>query len=248
MNAASQRRLTPALLLLLAVLAGLWLLLLSGAGSRAHWPAASPPSAAPVADRAAPLPPPVPRNQFAVVWQQPLFNPDRKPVTPSAGSGSIGELELTGVIITPTMHMALLYDHQGNRQVRLRAGKRVSGGDITLVEVKPRSAVFDTASGRVELSLAAGAPIDGPSSAPGQAAGPGPDSSVSWPSTPLVTPAPAEGPDGRPGEPAADATRAPAQTSPDTQTHTQTQRIRALREIIQKRRAAQAAAVHEGEH
>ena len=215
MNAASQRRLTPALLLLLAVLAGLWLLLLSGAGSRAHWPAASPPSVAPVADRAAPLPPPVPRNQFAVVWQQPLFNPDRKPVTPSAGSGSIGELELTGVIITPTMQMALLYDHQGNRQVRLRAGERVSGGDITLVEVKPRSAVFDTASGRVELRLPAGAAIDA-SAAPHDA-------------MPEIDDPP------------------PAASVSET-SDTPAQRIRALREIIQKRRAAQAAAVHEGEH
>jgi general secretion pathway protein N len=136
-------------------------------------------------------------------------------VTPAAGSGSIGELELTGVIITPTMQMALLYDHQGNRQVRLRAGERVSGGDITLVEVKPRSAVFDTASGRVELRLPAGAAIDA-SVAPRDA-------------MPEVDDPP------------------PAASVPET-SDTPAQRIRALREIIQKRRAAQAAAVHEGEH
>lgn len=248
MNAASQRRLTPMLLVLLAVLAGLWLLLLSGIGSHAHWPVASLPSAAPVADRAAPLPPPVPRNRFAVIWQRPLFDPDRRPAAPVTDNGSIGELELTGVIVTPTLHMALLHDRQGNRELRLRRGETLPGGSLTLVEVKPRSAVFDTASGRVELSLPAGAPVDGPPPAPGQAAGPGPGSSVSWPSTPLVTPAPAAGPDGRPGEPAAGTLRAPEPTSPDTQTHSQTQRIRALREIIQKRRAAQAAAVHEGEH
>ena len=50
-----------------------------------------------------------------------------------------------------------------------------------------------------------------------------------------------------PAEPASTpATDAPAAgRAPDD---TQAQRIRALRQIIQKRRAAQAAAVHEGEH
>ena len=215
MNAASQRRLTPMLLVLLTVLAGLWLLLLSGIGSHAHWPVASLPSAAPVADRAAPLPPPVPRNRFAVIWQRPLFDPDRRPAAPVTDNGSIGELELTGVIVTPTLHMALLHDRQGNRELRLRRGETLPGGSLTLVEVKPRSAVFDTASGRVELRLPAGAAIDA-SAAPHDA-------------MPEVDDPP------------------PAASVPET-SDTPAQRIRALREIIQKRRAAQAAAVHEGEH
>jgi general secretion pathway protein N len=215
MNAASQRRLTPVLLVLLAVLAGLWLALLSGVGSRGHWSAANLPRSAPVADRAAPLPPPLARDRFAVIWQQPLFDPDRRPAAPATDNGSIGELELTGVIVTPTLHMALLHDRQGHQELRLHRGETLPGGSLTLVEVKPRSAVFDTASGRVELRLPAGAAIDA-SAAPRDA-------------MPEVDDPP------------------PAASVPET-SDTPAQRIRALREIIQKRRAAQAAAVHEGEH
>jgi len=214
MNAASQRRLTPILTVALAAVGGLWLALLTGWGSEPRWTAVDAATPVPMAGHAAPLPPPVPRSRFAAVWQQPLFNPDRRPAA-RAGSSAIGELELSGVILTPTLHMALLHDRQGDRQLRLRSGESVPGGNLTLVDVKPRSAVFDTPGGRVELHLPAGAPID--------AATPGQDAS--------------------PAAPAGDAP--PADRAPDD---TQAQRIRALRETIQKRRAAQAAAVHEGEH
>jgi general secretion pathway protein N len=216
MNAAGQRRLTPILLLSLAVLAGVWLALLWGVGSRGHWPAASLPRSAPVSDRAAPLPPPLARDRFAVIWQQPLFDPDRRPAAPAADNASIGELELTGVIVTPTLHMALLHDRQDNRELRLHRGETLPGGSLTLVEVRPRSAVFDSASGRVELRLPAGAAIDA-SAAPHDAM------------------------------PGIDDPPPPAASVPAT-SDTSAQRIRALRQIIQKRRAAQAAAVHEGEH
>jgi general secretion pathway protein N len=111
--------------------------------------------------------------------------------------------------------MALLHDRQDNRELRLHRGETLPGGSLTLVEVRPRSAVFDTASGRVELRLPAGAAIDA-SAAPHDAM-PGIDDPP------------------------------PAASVPAT-SDTSAQRIRALRQIIQKRRAAQAAAVHEGEH
>lgn len=225
MNAASQRRLTPILVALLAAFGGLWLLLLAGFGSHPHWSAASPSAQASTTRQGTPLPPPLRRSQFAVIWLQPLFNPDRKPVAQSVDNGSIGELELTGVILTPTLHMALLHDREGDRQLRLHSGEALPGGNFTLVEVRPRSAVFDTPGGRVELRLPAGAPIDGRAPVATEAA-------------PQVGPAA--------GQPALDAPPAPA--SADASPDQQVQRIRALRNIIQKRRAAQAAAIHEGEH
>jgi general secretion pathway protein N len=79
-------------------------------------------------------------------------------------------MQLTGIILTPTLRMALLHNtRQGNpgQELRVREGTRLPDGSWTLVEVKPRSAVFDSSSGRVELQLPAGAPID-------QVRGPGP--------------------------------------------------------------------------
>jgi len=226
MNAAGQRRLTPWLLALLLVLGGLWLALLAGLGDAPRWNAPTVVGPVAAAPHDAPLPPPLPREQFAVVWQQPLFNPERKPLTPAAGNASLGELELTGVILTPTLHMALLRDRQGGQPLRLRNGEALPGGRLTLVEVKPRAAVFDTPGGRVELTLPAGTPIDAaPAASPDAGA---PDATL---------------PDDAPIAPAA-TDPAAARAAPDNPS----QRIRALRQIIQKRRAEQAAALRQGDH
>jgi general secretion pathway protein N len=214
MNAAGQRRLTPILMLAVAATGGLWLALLGGWRSEPRWSPAGPVAPAPVADRTAALPPPAPLGQFAVIWQRPLFAPDRRPAAQAVQGSSIGELQLTGVIMTPTVQVALLHDRRGDRELRLRPGDAAPGGDVTLVEVRRRSAVFDTAHGRVELHLPAGAPID--------------------------TSAPAAAPDATPA--------APTTTAGHTPDDIQAQRIQALRQTIQKRRAAQAAAVDEGEH
>ena len=176
MNAAAQRRLT-APLAAAAILFGIgFLALLAGAGRGVHWA----PPRAPVplpAQRAATLPPPVPLEHFAPVWQQPLFNPDRKPVAHAAGGGGgqLGDMQLTGVILTPTLRMALLHnkrDGANGQDLRVREGSPLPDGSWTLVEVRPRSAVFDSTSGRVELQLPAGAPIQ---TGPGQGPGPGDD-------------------------------------------------------------------------
>jgi general secretion pathway protein N len=221
MNAAGQRRLTPILTLTLAAVGGLWLALLGGWGSQPQWSPLDPATPVPVNDRAAPLPPPTPRSQFAVIWQRPLFDPERRPAAQAVQGSSIGELQLTGVILTPTLQLALLHDRQGDRELRLHRGESAPGGNVTLVEVRPRTAIFDTTHGRVELHLPAGAPID--ANAPAMRSDAAPAASAAAPATSV---------------PAAD--RAPDDT--------QAQRIRALRQTIQKRRAAQAAAIHEGEH
>ncbi|WEN15297.1 general secretion pathway protein GspN [Rhodanobacter sp. AS-Z3] len=161
MNAAGQRRLTPWLMVTAIALGGLLLLLLLGTGAGVHWDAARPRAPLPPAGNPANLPQPIPLQQFALVWQKPLFSPDRKPVSAAADGGSqLGDLELTGVILTPSLHMALLHDRQANREVRLREGQSLPDGSVTLLEVRARSAIFDASGGRSELKLPAGAPID----------------------------------------------------------------------------------------
>jgi len=161
MNAANQRQLTPILAAIAVLLGAVLLMLLLGIGATAHW---NPPRALaplPPAGKSDALPRPVPLQQFALVWQKPLFNPERKPVARAAdGGSSLGDLDLTGIILTPSLRMALLHDRNGDKQVRLREGESLPDGSVTLVEVHPRSALFDSSAGRSELKLPAGAPID----------------------------------------------------------------------------------------
>ncbi len=183
MNAAAQRRLTPVLAGIALALAGLLLVLFVGVGRGVSWLPPQPADPLPPQRSGVQAPSPRPLNEYVEVWQQPLFSPDRKPVVRAVdGGGSLGDMQLTGIILTPALHMALLYDKQAKHDVRVREGSAMSDGGWTLVELKPRSAVFDNAGSRTELNLPAGAPIeqlpgqsDAASAAPGPA-GPG----VQW--------------------------------------------------------------------
>jgi len=167
MNAADRRRLTPSLgivaAVLLLVLIALWL----GLGHGAHWrDKAVPPKVLPQAGTNLPAPTVPPLDQYAAVWQHPLFNPSRTPEA-AAGNGdeATGDLQLTGVIMLPTLKMAILHDKTNNKDYRIIEGRPSRGGP-TLVELHPRSAVVDTSGSRVNLQL-----IPGPSpdaSAPAQ--------------------------------------------------------------------------------
>jgi len=240
MNAANQRQLTPLLIALVVVLGAVLLLLLAGIGRGAQWDAPRSLAPLPPAGNPANLPQPVPLQQFALVWQKPLFSPDRKPVARAADGGSnLGDLELTGIILTPGLRMALLHDRNGDKQVRLREGEALPDGSVKLVELHPRSALFDSPAGRTELKLPAGAPIDQPRTGPdarGQAA----DAAMQ------VAP-------GAAGAPAADrsgsgrATIAPMHPAPAAAPQPAGESaVERLRKNIQKRRAARAAAAHEG--
>lgn len=167
MNAANQRKLTPVLVIIVVVFGAALLLLLGGIGRGATWGAPRALAPLPPPGNTANLPQPKPLQQFAVVWQKPLFSPDRKPVAHAVdGGSSLGDLELTGIILTRDLHMALLHDKNGDKQIRLKEGATLPDGSITLVEVRARSAIFDAPSGRTELKLPAGAPIDGPKTGP----------------------------------------------------------------------------------
>ncbi|HWU76111.1 MAG TPA: hypothetical protein VN043_06385 [Rhodanobacter sp.] len=235
MNAAHQRRLSPWLGAIAIVLGIALLLLLGGLGRGVHWGKPRSPLPLPPMTGSADLPTALQLQQFAIVWQKPLFNPDRKPMAHAADGGSdLGDLELTGVILTPGLRMALLQDKKDGREIRLREGETMPDGSVTLVEVHPRSAVFDAPAGRTELKLPAGAPIDplkpvanGPFPATGQA------TMQLQPGGPLE-------PGNREGvrhfEP-------PKQSTLD---HPRESAIERLRRTIQQRRAARAAAAHEG--
>jgi general secretion pathway protein N len=166
MNAAAQRRLTPVCAAAVAVFGIAFLSLLFGVGRGVTWdaPRTTPPLPA-MHSVALPTPPAL--QTYAQTWEHPLFSSDRKPMVSNGGSEgvSIGDLQLTGVIITPTLHMALLgsahptKDDPG-QDVRVREGAMLPDSSWKLIKVLPRSAIFASSSGRTELKLPAGAPID----------------------------------------------------------------------------------------
>ncbi|HET7662957.1 MAG TPA: hypothetical protein VFK31_04885 [Rhodanobacteraceae bacterium] len=146
MNAADQRHLTPWLAGLCLVLVAVWLILLSGAGRGIQW---APPGAAqplPMAQhptRAGAAPP---LKHYAEVWQRPLFTTNRQPAAVAADKGassvSLDNLELTGVILAPGMHMALLTDRSDGHTVRVIEGEHMAHSSWLLKTLKPRSAEF----------------------------------------------------------------------------------------------------------
>lgn len=258
MNAAAQRRLTPVLASTAVALAVLCLVLLAGVGRGVRWDA--PRTSPPLPDaQAGSLPVPVPLSQFAMVWQQPLFNPDRKPVARSAkGGASLGDMQLTGIIMTPALHMALLHAKGGDSDVRVRQGDTLPDGSWKLVELKPRAAVFESAGGRTELELPAGAAIDAPKGPPPAAAATANPSVppgavqriVPGAGTPMQFRAGGDGPtrSGVPVPTPADGADSNAPRPPQSDEALQSERIRQLKAAIQKRRAEQAAGTPEGAH
>lgn len=235
MNASNQRQLTPVLTVIAVLLGALLLLLLSGVGRGVTWDAPRTLATLPSTGNATNLPQPLPLQQFVLIWQKPLFSPDRKPVAHVADGGSnLGDLTLTGIILTPAVRLALLHDKNGDKQVRLREGESLPDGSVKLVEVRPRSALFDSSAGRTELKLPAGAPIDdkraGASANAGDMNPAG--GSVMRVEPGSLTPAPAMAPVQQP--------------TPDNAQESALERLRKNIKNIQKRRAASAAAANAG--
>jgi general secretion pathway protein N len=184
MNAADRRRLTPALGVLAVLLVALLIALWAGVGRGAHWNDNAPPPPLPPARAATPPPSVPPLENFAAVWEHPLFSPDRKPIAAPAGgnnNANSGDLELTGVIMLPGLHMALLREKRSGRTLRVREGQTVAGA--TVVEVKPRSAVVTVNGSRTELPLKVG---------PAPAPGAGAQTRAPQPFSPVQAPQPGE--------------------------------------------------------
>jgi general secretion pathway protein N len=237
MNAAAQRRLTPVFGAAVAVFGVALLALLVGVGKGVAWDAARETPALPSVHNVA-LPAPPALQSYVQVWEHPLFSSDRKPIVSSdGGSGgvSLGDLQLTGVILTPTLHMALLgpVQHDNNKgddsqeEVRVREGASLPDGTWKLVKVLPRSAIFASASGRTELKLPAGAPIDQPAS--------------------NAAPANAIPMSGPPGAPVKNHAMPPPPGGPMPPNPAQAERLQKLRAAILKQRSQQAGNA-QGEH
>ncbi|MFC3652533.1 hypothetical protein ACFONN_13330 [Dyella humi] len=244
MNAAAQRRLTPVAGVVVAVLGVVLLSLLFGAGRGVSWDPPRPVPPLPAVHAVTlPMPPPLP--SYAQTWDHPLFSADRKPIVTAGGGNegvSLGDLQLTGIILTSSLHMALLgpVNSKGDddKQVSVREGSILPDSNWKLVQVLPRSAIFASPSGRTELKLPAGAPIDQQQSAPnaqqapipmnGPEPGPGPG-----------TPAPGNGRQG--------VMMQPVPPPPPPANDAQAERLQKLRAAILKQRSQQQTG-NQGEH
>lgn len=225
MNAADQRRLTPWLGVVCVLLVVLWLAFAFGLGRGIHW---LPPGTArplPQARHAARTLAAPPLQRAAEVWQRPLFTSDRKPAPVAASAGgsavTLNDLALTGVILAPGMHIALLTDRGDGHTVRVREGEHLAHGSWLLKTLKPRSAEFVNNGQVTRLPLKVPEGKGGVS----EVSAPAP---VATSSRMRVRPAQAH------------PTPAPARQ------HADKQRIQALKARIEQRRRQQAA--HAGEH
>ncbi len=124
---------------------------------------------------------------YTAIDAHPLFNEDRQPspidalADADAGAPPVNPLnvQLTGVIIDEINHVrvAMLLDRTRNQPISLKVGMPLEGDQAawTLVELKPRVAVFRSAAAEtteVELETAGGAPAGpagGPRAAPPRA-------------------------------------------------------------------------------
>lgn len=157
MNALQQRHLTPILVLACLLLSALFICLVNGWGRVPHWGAPTRLRLDPFASE-----PPVPAAprvislaSYVVVWQRPLFTPDRKmasPVSANAPRLSLDSLELTGIVLTGLLQVALVRDRDNSKDVRIRLHEDYQGW--TLAALEPRRAVFCQAGESAELILA----------------------------------------------------------------------------------------------
>jgi general secretion pathway protein N len=244
MNAAGQRRLTPVLAVIAVALGCTAAAFAMGIGQGVRWDDPAPPEALP-ALRAAAMPPTSPLNRFAEVWQRPLFMADRKPAAAADtddSSSNIGDLELTGIILTSGLHMALLRDRGKDATVRVKEGSALADGHWTLASLTPRSAIFDNGGERRELTLKVAAPeaLSKDPAHPGAVAGqPG------QPPRPAATPSGngvhVEQVSGMTGPNLPRPVAAPARDAPPRQDDSALQqaRIEALKQAVQKRRMEQ---------
>jgi len=148
-----------------------------------------------------------PEASFSQTDARPLFNEDRIPTpdvpvetgTPPPPPVPLN-VSLTGVILTPQLHLAMIHDNAKNDSAAIKEGMPLPGdrGGWTLTRVKERSAIFKEGAGdevEVELSTAVASPKPG---ATARAGAPAP--TMPQPPGSRPTPATAKPPDGNQAE------------------------------------------------
>lgn len=176
-----------------------------------------------------------PLTDYHEVADRPLMMPERRPVAISAGpdADTAGfDVQLTSVLITPTLQLAILTDNQGGASRRVRVGETVAGTSWRLISLEPRRATFESPAGQRVLELrvfnGAGAiPVTPLAEGASPDAAPAPETNV----PPAVA---ARAPVAK-AEPEAPAPDAQPATEPPPQT--QEQQIEAIRKRIEARRA-----------
>ncbi|MHC1480708.1 hypothetical protein ACYJW8_10675 [Frateuria aurantia] len=176
MNAAAARQLTR-ILLVAAGMAGLGLLvLLGGWARRLDWGPALPIERLPVPGRTATASETPPLSQFSAIWSRPLLEPDRHPAVRHGRMADPGHFELTGVILTPALKMALLQPRSdgglvgkstaaGSPGIRVALGARIAGTGWLLLRLDPRRAWFMVDGREQVLELAPAASRSTPGAA-----------------------------------------------------------------------------------
>lgn len=236
MNAVGHQRLAPWLVGACAVTGAALLVFLAGVGRHVTWNDVPGAPEEAHAAHAAVMPETMPLTSFAEVWQRPLFAADRKPgaVAASADTVSLGDLQLTGIILTPTLKMALLRSTSGDKQVRVKEGAALPDGRWTLATLGPRSATFDNGGERKELNLVTARP-DALAKAPENAAAESPRPPIAGQLVPNAEGSPENRTAATPPQPS------PPADEPGSEAAQRRARIDALRAAVQRRRAEQQA-------
>ena len=234
MNAVGHQRLAPWLVGACAVTGAALLVFLAGVGRHVAWNDVPGAAEEAHAAHAAVMPETMPLASFAEVWQRPLFAADRKPgaVAATGDTVSLGDLQLTGIILTPTLKMALFRSTSGDKQVRVKEGAALPDGRWTLATLGPRSATFDNGGERKELTLVTARP---------DALAKSPENAAAGQQPPIAGQPPAAveaGPDTRTVE---NPPQPPPSDDPGSEAAQRRARIDALRAAVQRRRAEQQA-------
>ncbi|MBN8726615.1 MAG: hypothetical protein J0H15_02790 [Xanthomonadales bacterium] len=181
MNVHAARLATRVLAATCGALLLLAILQYAGLGSGFRWGGAAPDSSelalGDIDQQPIQLPP---ASAFADIAAHPLFNPDRQPTPLDAAEAGEDDVPppsplnvaLTGVILDArnNVSIAMLQDKSTNQSIALKVGMPLEGEQAswTLVEVKPRGAVFRSAADEtteVELETSV-APPPRPAPAP----------------------------------------------------------------------------------
>ncbi len=164
MTVTQGRRLTGMLVAGLVSVALVLVALLAGWGRGVRW---DPPLAArrmpAMPAPAAPIPVPA-LARFASIWARPLLSPDRRSPQRQYRGPELAGLELTGVIITPEVKLALLGPRTEAAPaaavsadpppgLRIALGARLPDGQWRLVRLAPRQAWFAGPGGESSLQL-----------------------------------------------------------------------------------------------